>query len=243
MIKFFRRIRMKAIDQANIKDYFIYALGEILLVMIGILLALQVNNWNQKRVEQAKEDKALTDLLEEFKINKQRIEEKQNLRFAVVPKLSRYIELISKGQADYQAFEAFHLSNYAVGITNPSNGVIDVLISSGELNLISNDSLKYLLADWKDQAGNLHENEQILWAATVEYTNYFREFLMDPSQKWKDWDVVKAQRSFDLLQATVPYRNRLVSLDACNKIVIEECKIVLASIDRMINLIKKEMNP
>ena len=47
MIKFFRQIRRKLIDAGNLKRYLIYAIGEILLVMIGILLALQVNNWNE----------------------------------------------------------------------------------------------------------------------------------------------------------------------------------------------------
>ena len=47
MIKFFRRIRQKLLNEGNLKRYLIYAIGEILLVMIGILLALQVNNWNE----------------------------------------------------------------------------------------------------------------------------------------------------------------------------------------------------
>ena len=49
MIKFFSRIRRKLIDEGNLKRYLIYAIGEILLVMIGILLALQVNNWNNDK--------------------------------------------------------------------------------------------------------------------------------------------------------------------------------------------------
>lgn len=49
MLKFFRSIRQKLIDQKKFKNYLLYAIGEILLVMIGILLALQVNNWNERR--------------------------------------------------------------------------------------------------------------------------------------------------------------------------------------------------
>ncbi|MBT8185699.1 MAG: hypothetical protein KJN76_12715 [Eudoraea sp.] len=47
MLKFFRKIREKLIDEGNIRKYFFYAIGEILLVVIGILIALQINNWNQ----------------------------------------------------------------------------------------------------------------------------------------------------------------------------------------------------
>jgi hypothetical protein len=49
MISFFRKIRQKLLSQNRVTRYLLYALGEITLVMIGILLALQVNNWNEEK--------------------------------------------------------------------------------------------------------------------------------------------------------------------------------------------------
>ena len=49
MIKFFRKIRYDLMKQNQMSKYFKYAIGEILLVVIGILIALQINNWNEKR--------------------------------------------------------------------------------------------------------------------------------------------------------------------------------------------------
>ncbi len=241
MIKIFQKIRMKSVNGGKLKNYLIYAFGEIFLVMIGILLALQVNTWNQQRIERKKEAKALVDLLEEVKINKQRIEAKQSLRFAVVPRLRKYITLLSSGEANYQSFDEFHSSEYIIGMTNPSNGVIDALISSGELNLISNDSLKYLLADWKDQAGNLYENEQILWSSTLDYVGYYEQLIIDPRQVWKDWDAKKIEDSFNRLQSKIPYRNKLIAYESCNRIVIEECKLVLSFIERIMTLLQREI--
>ena len=56
MIGFFRRIRKKLADDNKPMKYMRYAIGEVLLVMVGILLALQVNNWNehQKELKQEK---------------------------------------------------------------------------------------------------------------------------------------------------------------------------------------------
>jgi hypothetical protein len=63
MIKFFRKIRQKLLPENKFSKYLIYAIGEITLVVIGILIALQVNNWNENKKERVQELK----LLENFK--------------------------------------------------------------------------------------------------------------------------------------------------------------------------------
>lgn len=67
MIKFFRKIRHKLISENKFSKYVLYAVGEILLVVIGILIALQVNNWNQKRIERKIEQNYISSLIEDAK--------------------------------------------------------------------------------------------------------------------------------------------------------------------------------
>jgi hypothetical protein len=55
MLRFFRRIRQKLLNEGSLKKYLIYAIGEIALVVIGILIALQINNWNESRKLRDKE--------------------------------------------------------------------------------------------------------------------------------------------------------------------------------------------
>ena len=62
MIRFFRKIRQKLLDEGKLRRYLVYATGEILLVMIGILLALQVNNWNEKNKEREHQMEQLSNL-------------------------------------------------------------------------------------------------------------------------------------------------------------------------------------
>lgn len=49
MIKFFRTIRQNLLSEGKTGKYLKYAIGEIILVVIGILIALQINNWNEER--------------------------------------------------------------------------------------------------------------------------------------------------------------------------------------------------
>lgn len=59
MIKFFRSIRKKLIEQGKTANYLKYAIGEIVLVVIGILIALSINNWNQERIQNSKSQELL----------------------------------------------------------------------------------------------------------------------------------------------------------------------------------------
>ena len=66
MLKFFRRLRRNLLEEGSTKKYILYAGGEVLLVVIGILIALQINNWNEERKDKKDEIVALKDLRQEF---------------------------------------------------------------------------------------------------------------------------------------------------------------------------------
>ena len=62
MIKFFRKIRQNMIKENKVSKYLLYAIGEIVLVVIGILIALSINNWNENRKERQVELKILKEI-------------------------------------------------------------------------------------------------------------------------------------------------------------------------------------
>ena len=66
MIKFFRKIRQKLLSENKFSKYLIYAIGEIFLVVIGILIALQINNWNEEKKTKAVEIEILTQFKEDL---------------------------------------------------------------------------------------------------------------------------------------------------------------------------------
>lgn len=74
MLEFFRKIRQKLLSAGQLSKYLIYAIGEIVLVVIGILIALQINNWNEDSKDRRKEREILTALAVNLETNFQAIE-------------------------------------------------------------------------------------------------------------------------------------------------------------------------
>src|SRR6056300_629102 len=80
MLKFFRKIRQQLAYDNNLSKYSRYAIGEIFLVVIGILIALQINNWNESRKLKEKEQIVLNQLLRDFNANLVQLDQKITIR-------------------------------------------------------------------------------------------------------------------------------------------------------------------
>jgi len=76
MIKFFRKMRYDLIEKNKTGKYLKYAIGEIILVVIGILIALQINNWNERRKDLSQEQLILMQLQREYISNLNQLDEK-----------------------------------------------------------------------------------------------------------------------------------------------------------------------
>ena len=105
MIKFFRPIRKALLMENKTSKYFKYAIGEIILVVIGILIALQINTWNESRKATNEENKILTALQSDFIVSKERIEETMVMQNRVMD-YSRILVDIHERQ-DQKDFEYF----------------------------------------------------------------------------------------------------------------------------------------
>ena len=84
MIKFLRKIRQKLIDSGSVTKYLLYASGEILLVVIGILIALQVNNWNEERKQDQVELRLLNEIRENLLLSRAEIDEVNELNHTLI---------------------------------------------------------------------------------------------------------------------------------------------------------------
>ncbi len=144
MLKFFRRIRQKLLYEGNLKRYLIYSLGEILLVMIGILLALQVNNWNQERKNNKSESIYLNSVYSDLKEQSLMLDERINHENRNVELTEKAIDLIDNNlyQQNIDSLRLLILRSIGTRTFSTSDATYDDLKSTGNLQLISDVELK-----------------------------------------------------------------------------------------------------
>jgi hypothetical protein len=148
MIHFLRRIRRSLINTGSKRKYLLYAIGEILLVMIGILLALQVNNWNENQKDIKAENEALINLKLEFDRNQGRLKYIINLRQSQEKQCRTYLNLITDTTIPITKRNVASNINTNSESWGSTNTVLNSLFNSGGIDRIQNDSLKFRLTNW-----------------------------------------------------------------------------------------------
>lgn len=148
MIKLFRNIRKNLLNEGKTTRYLKYAIGEIVLVVIGILIALQINNWSQESNNSKLELKALKNLKEDFDFNLSELYRVDSLN---TKNIRSCLLILNHTGSRYS--EDFNLNNYLndAGASPdyvPKTGFLNDLISSGNLGLIKNSTLRNLLSSW-----------------------------------------------------------------------------------------------
>ena len=179
MIKFFRHIRQRLLTENKFSKYLLYAIGEILLVVIGILIALQINNANEARKERAIEVNYLKNLradllLEEENNNsfsQYRFEKARSSTQLLNSALPITIEDVERYTDNYE--NVFIWQSFV-----PNNNTFKELLGSGNLSLIKNDTIKNALLELENfyaqiTGGEYHmrrEYEKFLYDRSVEHT-------------------------------------------------------------------------
>jgi len=143
MIKFFRKIRQNLLSAGKVGRYFSYAIGEIMLVVIGILIALQINNWNDQRKAGLQEQEYYCLLLEEIKQDKQQILDLKTLTKARINGVNGAISEVQKEQPDLTVLGKNWL--IAIRLSNktflPNDGTYQDIKSSGNLSIIKDKEI------------------------------------------------------------------------------------------------------
>ncbi|MBO6792369.1 MAG: hypothetical protein JJ895_00570 [Balneolaceae bacterium] len=164
MFKFFRRIRQNLLSDNKITKYLIYAMGEIVLVVIGILIALQINNWNNEVEKRSEEQLIIQNLHIEFEKNKIGLQSYIEHHEQLLEATTQIMDLIGAPNEELDRYNLDSLIASSLDYIefNPRQSVISDLNSSGRLNLISSDSLRLLIYEWSVLIEGAHEGYDTL---------------------------------------------------------------------------------
>jgi hypothetical protein len=175
MLSFFKRLRYQLVHNNRLQKYFVYAIGEIILVVTGILIALQVNNWNVQRINRNIEAQMIVLLKKEYQNNYKELEKRKGIRKDILNSTMWLLEAKDKGELlKHPDSVDFHLANtFVVPTFDPIRGVTDEIINSGKLQLIQNEDLRIALTSWLSSTLDLiAEEEQYANFAYNQYGVY-----------------------------------------------------------------------
>ena len=176
MIKFFRHIRYNLMSENKTGRYFKYAIGEIILVVIGILIALQINNWNQGRKEAALEQRYLKNLVEELKkdsialsANAIKLERQANTK-------NPLLDMLREGKENDSLKLYFNLQWRPIYPYTPLKSTYEEMTNSSHLNIIKSDDIRSAIVKMYNSYEDLEKDEAFL-------LEYFKSLVNELSKK------------------------------------------------------------
>ena len=157
MLRFFRQLRHRLLTENQLSRYLLYAIGEILLVVIGILIAFQVDNWNEDRKRRKAEHELLLNLKEELVTNRALLIEAISYTTKSMSGARQVVEIYQDGYLGRKPSELDSL----LGICqwaytyDPVLGVPISIRTSGQINTIRNAELRLFVAS----VGKIHDDD------------------------------------------------------------------------------------
>lgn len=156
----FKNIRRKMAQQNRVKNYLLYALGEIFLVVIGILIALRVNNWNENQKQKKREAIYLQDLSIDLKKQIQLQDYYINFEDILMQNckdITAHYEQNKRFNKMDSIFPEINDLAIRVTFTNANTTLLE-LINSGDINIIDNESLKKELTEFNQYIQGFNSN-------------------------------------------------------------------------------------
>jgi hypothetical protein len=157
--------------------YVKYAIGEIILVVIGILIALQINNWNETNKNHKREQAILKELHKDFLSNKMQFD---SIKLSYENALWSSKKLLDffpfeNTMASLDSFNKYRKPTFVSKGFNPKNGIIESLLNSTDYRLIRDDSLRNYVISWKDVLNDYLEDEEVTRSFVREGLSFFRK--------------------------------------------------------------------
>jgi hypothetical protein len=252
MIKFFRNIRKKLVSENRSiirnTNYFKYALGEIVLVVVGILIALQINNWNENR----KEKKELREYL--YKISQNVTQDIEQINRLKIRRDTVYAQANRAGQAikksDFSNIKVILQGSitFVVFYFIPNNSGFDALKNSPFLGKINNTKVDSLLTlyysqvaitqDDEESFNNLIDEMQVQLVTDFDFTKFLAFYdnrTNDESENLNDYTDILPYIQHNAFKAAIMRTVRDSFYNRDYKMLVEYGNALIKEIDTFCN--------
>lgn len=251
MLRFFRKIRQELLEQGQLRNYFFYAIGEIFLVVLGILIALQLNNFNASLKQARQEQESLINLRSDFEYNQIEIK-----RVIAEMKKNRDFTRRILDQTGYRYTHTFVIDSFLGEVTStsryhPRNGFLMDLINSGKLGIIESDELRNRLSSWLPELERLKERERTSLEFDYDVVRYVFKHgswlnadEVDDDQFIRDLGLPESGFEVDnnrILQS-LEFENRIENQIIYQTLLINRQEICEAEIEEILNLLDRAIH-
>ena len=243
MLTFLRKIRRSLVDSGNASRYLLYAIGEIALVVIGILIALQINNWNEWRKDQILTQKLYQNLKSSLSQDSASINQARLMTGISLETLRYFIgtpaQKIKSEKSGEELLSMIRVTFNVAYNFYPQMGIYNQIMSGNQMNLIQSDKIKEKLRRYYDYSCNrnralyalvddlFHGDFMDFLAKDLDIT-IFDHFdrLTSPMYTVQELELLRAEcrKVYDLTFATNEFLNELF-LDSRQLLVLIDEKI------------------
>lgn len=243
------------LTENKFSNYLIYAIGEIVLVVIGILIALQINNLNEMNKVHDKQVTYLSLIKGEMLNNLKSVKAVRSKLSKSIKSLQQILELMHN-QSTLDTIGESYLSkmmlpalSFNIG-TDYENGILTELIGSGNLKDIKNKTISNKLASWEGIIYNLREEEKSLQELFNKNNDYFElngafRTIFDHTNYFEYVGIEKLRTNIsnkNVLKSTVFENILLIQLAYSMHLEKGIYPKYQAEIEKLIDLIEKELN-
>lgn len=242
MIRFFRNIRMKFLAEGKLKNYTKYAIGEIFLIMVGILLAFQINTWNEGRKQLKEEIEILKNIREDFVNAIHECEENNGFRKRIINATHAFYSImyVENDQTSQTTLDSL-MADFILNPTyNNQELTLNILFNSGKINIIQNDKIKKALLLWPQEMNDTKEDE--VYAYNILYNDAYpimREYISLPEinrrLKFRNFSLFNYQTKTSFIS---DYESLFQSMEFEGVLATRELHLALVSVQTE-ELIKK----
>ncbi|MEN8789556.1 MAG: DUF6090 family protein [Flavobacteriaceae bacterium] len=156
-------------NDKKFSTYSLYALGEIFLVVVGILIALQINNWNNHKIERQEEAKTYRNISTQISEDKKELLEMQAFNRMTLGQLEHANRLISnknRRAIDTLAYLVMMMSQYSD--FNGNGNIYETLVNSGDLKLLKNQEIPMRIKKLENTYNRINHLEELNWSIIID---------------------------------------------------------------------------